>query len=213
MKNFFKTQSQFELFPGTEGAAPKREKSDFFPRHFRLSFENVIVTSIAVILGIIVAFSFGVEKGRKIYVKKVKSKGVVAGPLQRAVPVVQPQVVLSEEDKMSEATASLIETGPELIDRMELASAEDETAAVSEKIVDKTAPMGKIHTIQLASFKRQDQADALAEKLKKEGYDAFTLKKGNYYIVCAGHFADKQEAKKVSGVLKKRYRDCYIRSL
>jgi len=213
MKNFFKTQSQFELFPGTEGASSKREKSDFFPRHLRLSFENMVVTGIAIILGVIVAFSFGVEKGRHIYVKKAKHQGVPATSLPKGAPAVQAQVVLPEQDKISEATAPAMATEPELLDDMELPSPDDETAALSEKIVDKTAPVGKIHTIQLASFKRQDQADALAGKLKKEGQDAFTVKKGNYYIVCAGHFADKQDAKALLGVLKKRYHDCYIRSL
>ncbi|MBC8436526.1 MAG: SPOR domain-containing protein, partial [Candidatus Omnitrophica bacterium] len=67
--------------------------------------------------------------------------------------------------------------------------------------------------IQLASYKARKFADKEAEVLKKKGLTAFVLYKGDYVILCAGKFSDKEEARNSMSQLKTRYKDCYLRRL
>ena len=203
MKNPFNRQSQFELFPGAPGAEPKKTESPLFGQPFQLSFENFIVFGMTFIMGMIVSFSFGVEKGKRIKTASLQKAGVIVDD--------QP-VTRSEEadfaEVMEEEAPSAEDTG---IHENQLKI--DENTAGFEKSVDKKASLAKIHTIQVASFKQKDRAEREAGDLGEIGHDAFIAQKGSYYIVCVGHFEERQQAKELLRLLKKRYFDCYIRSL
>jgi len=69
------------------------------------------------------------------------------------------------------------------------------------------------YTVQLASYKAKKFADREAEVLKKKGLMPLVLYKGDYVILCAGKFSDKEEARGSMAKLKKEYKDCYLRRL
>lgn len=202
MKNIFKQQSQFELFPGASGVKPKKSKGPFFDRSFALSFENIITLSIAFIMAMIVAFSFGVEHGRRVVVNAPAQGG--DGAVIDSYPA-ERDVVLSENPVKQNIDTQLIfeQKIPEI----------EEKLVVPEKKVDKTPTLEKIHTIQVASFKQKSLAELEAQNLMKRGYEAFSAKKGSYYIVCVGRFEEKSEAEPLQRALKSKYSDCYIRPL
>lgn len=213
MKNPFNRQSQFELFPGAEGPEPRKERSYFFGRIFRFSFENLIIAGIVFLLAMVIAFSFGMEKGRRL-------NRVVATPdMRRSVDVIPKDAAASPlsipklaVDVVPEVVveAGSVQSTPSLA----LVSApEGENPSEAEKSVDKTAPLETIHTIQVASFKQLNRAEREASDLKKMGYEAFTVLKGSYYIVCVGRFSEKKQAQTVLRPLRKRYSDCYVRRL
>ena len=90
---------------------------------------------------------------------------------------------------------------------------EEESPAVRPPL-EKTQEQEKLFTIQVASFKQEKYANQEADRLRQNGHsDTFVIPKGDYSIVCVGKFIGKDEAKKFSGKLKKRYNDCLVRRL
>ena len=62
-----KHQSQFELFPGAvrQPVEPPPSKH-FFLRNLTLSLENIVVFSIVMMMGLLLSFSLGVERGKRV---------------------------------------------------------------------------------------------------------------------------------------------------
>jgi len=89
-------------------------------------------------------------------------------------------------------------------------------ASQNEPVVLKEA-MEKLpeggYTIQVASFKTDAYANKEVEALRKKGFKALTLNKGEHIIVCVGSFTDKEEAQPMLSQLIKYYKDCRIRRL
>jgi len=69
------------------------------------------------------------------------------------------------------------------------------------------------YTVQVASFRTKTNAEKEMEGLKKKGFSALIVSKGEYMIVCVGSFSDKETAKSLLSQLRQKYRDCYIRRL
>ncbi|MFA5335639.1 MAG: SPOR domain-containing protein [Candidatus Omnitrophota bacterium] len=72
-------------------------------------------------------------------------------------------------------------------------------------------PTAKPYTIQVASYKARDMADKELSRLKGQGYNAEVVKKGSYYILCAGSFESKDAAKQTFAAMQKKYKGCIIR--
>ncbi|OQB12080.1 MAG: Sporulation related domain protein [Candidatus Omnitrophica bacterium ADurb.Bin205] len=69
------------------------------------------------------------------------------------------------------------------------------------------------YTVQVASFKTNVYAQKEVALLKKRGYKAVTLKKGEHIILCVGNFPGKEEAQALLSELNRYYKDCRIRRL
>jgi cell division septation protein DedD len=61
----YNRQSQFELFPGESGQPIEKADSRFFLTSLTLSLENLVVVGVVIIMGMVIAFSLGVERGKK----------------------------------------------------------------------------------------------------------------------------------------------------
>jgi len=73
----------------------------------------------------------------------------------------------------------------------------------------------KVFVIQVGSFRKENRASLLVKKLKKEGYEAYIVKKdlrdkGIWYRVWVGNFLDKKEANSVLDKIKKKYPKSFI---
>ena len=80
--------------------------------------------------------------------------------------------------------------------------------------LEKPEEQENLFTIQVASFKLEKNAKREADRLRGRGHDdTFVVPKGSYSIVCVGKFIQRNEAKKFSSKLKKRYNDCLVRRL
>lgn len=218
MKTPFSRQSQFELFSGGSGVAPQRVKPSVLNRSVTLSFENIVVLVVAGIMGLIVTFSFGIEMGRRTAMRPASVKT----PLDTvSEPATLPAVKTEQPDRdLDNFAVAALPAESRATDVSAVAHAEtlqnpeiSENPEAFKKKVDKIQALEKIHTIQVASFKQENLADLESETLKKNGYDAFTAQKGSYWIVCVGRFPEFREAQPLLKALKKKYSDCYIRSL
>ncbi len=155
----------------------------------RLSgYEKTIMTVIGIVIIGIIAFSAGVERGKRLSV-------AVRARETPPVPV-------------SEVKKTVVTVPAPLVAAPREAVKQPQKSAPPLKFLEKQG-----YVIQLASFKNRSLADKEAKELKKLGFSPVILPKGNYSILCVGNIGDKQAATTLLSQLRKRYTDCYIRRL
>ena len=186
-------QTQFELFPGASREAQDSEKPKFFFSSITLTLENIIVLTVLLFMGIIVSFSFGVEKGKRVVLAKsdILSQG----------HEVKPEALKVSEIPAEESTAVIAKQAENFVEKR-----------VTESSILKGLPEN-FYTVQVASFKTRKYAEKEALNLKKKGYEIFIVQKGSYLVVCAGKFFEHDEAEGFSTKLKNKYKDCLVRRL
>jgi cell division septation protein DedD len=238
MNIHFGNQSQFELFPGTTGDPIENSAPRFIFSRIVLTFENVVVIFVFVIVGLIIAFSLGVERGR------LKARLARPALIQQVTPVAMPSVMPNSQISVAPGTnyknynseiAQNNLSGTAIASTVAPASAtimpvstivksnptSTRTAAVAPvkpvaKAVVAKAPPEKVvdkgYTVQVASYKSDSMAQKESADLKRKGLESFVITKGNYLIVCVGRFSGQDEAKKMFNKLKKQYKDSIVRS-
>ncbi len=211
MNIHFGNQSQFELFPGTTGEPIENTAPRFIFSRLVLTFENLVVVFVFLIVGLIIAFSIGVERGR------VKAR------LARPVAQLTTQT-LTQTSVMPHPQISVITTAPVVSKPVSTITATAQAAGQVLPPAVVAAPViargtqaekgvDKRYTVQVASYKSQSMAEKESGDLKRKGLASFVAVKGNYSIVCVGKFSSQDQAKQMLTKLKKRYKDSTIRSL
>lgn len=200
--------TQFELFPFLQGRYTHVARPRYLLKDLTLSVENTIVLGIIFIMAVVLFFSFGVERGKRI-VRKALSE--TSGQANAAALIIPPAAAAS-----ADAQADI---------KAQKANAPDTRGVVADKSVEvpsrkmdvypspEKKKEGGVFTIQVASFKERQNAQKEAKRLEAKGYKIFVLPKGNHSIVCVGKFALKDEAAEFSNKLKKSYNDCVVRRL
>jgi len=191
-------QDQFELFPsGAQTPSGSSYQPHLIFSSITLSAENIIILTVLIFLGIIVSFSVGVEKGKRLNLAGVNAPiaPVVVERPKAVTPTLQKGVVREVSSPV----------------------------AAKQQIVPASAPVAQpatvqpgsegFYTIQIASFKLRKFAEEEARGLKTKGYETFIVPKGQHLVVCAGRFLDQDAAKNFLGKLKGKYKDCLVRRL
>ena len=211
-------QSQLELFPGTPGSSSDIGKPRYLFAYLTLSLENVIVLGILILMMTILAFSWGVAKGKKATKyssEAVSSSGVSVPSDFSAQP--SPSKKMSSQMILSAAREKAnIESKTENTET-QFRKAETKT---QEKVLTPAKPAAfpqqngnTPYTIQVASFKEEQYAKRETVILKKQGFAPRVITKGDYFIVCVGNFSQAREADKLMAKLKRKYNDSLIRRL
>ncbi len=209
MNIHFGNQSQFELFPGTTGEPIENTAPRFIFSRIVLTFENVVVVFVFVIVSLIIAFSIGVERGR------VKAR--LARPVAQLTPVTPVMTSVMPHPQISVLTTPAVKTAAPAISGTAEAAREVLPAPmitpVTARSVAPQKDIDKGYTVQVASYKKESMAEKEAGDLKRQGLESFVVQKGNYIIVCVGRFSSQDQAKQMLSQLRKRYKDSMIRSL
>ena len=71
-------------------------------------------------------------------------------------------------------------------------------------------PAKTLYRVQTGAFTKKANATALAEKLKKSGFDTYIVQSGKYYKVQVGAYSVKANASAMADKLKKAGFDTYI---
>ena len=194
-----KRQSQFELFPGASKNSPEIGKSPHLTKDLTLSLENIIVLCIIFVISMVLFFSFGVEKGKRV--------AKISGDVKMAHKAQEP--VLESAGPT---------TGKPQGERIIFPVNVPEDLQGEERVLQEPLKMEdeqrRLYTIQVASFKLRKNAQREADRLKGNGHeDVFVIAKGSYSIVCVGKFSQRSDAKEFSNRLQNRYNDCLVRRL
>jgi cell division septation protein DedD len=156
-----------------------------------------------IVLLLIIAFSLGVEKGRRSsYLNADNNKN-----LSKEISTTEsnPQNLTSEgknEEKKIE----------EKVSNMEIREKREETS-MKDTEGKKMGSVKQGYVIQVASYSKEGSAQEEAKKIQNKGFPAFISKKNNFVAVFVGAFKTKEEAEKNMGLLKKIYKDCILRRL
>jgi len=156
--------SQLELFTHIKHGGVDQKGGSFFTA--MRSYEKNIVLIICFIVTAIIAFSFGVEKGKSSFLK-------IEPLVKTDAPVMQPS------------------TGQQN-------NAETKTPVTS-------SPLQR-YAIQVASYKNVKYAQQEAGVLKKKGIVATVTAKGRYYVLYAGNFTTREEARFLLSEINKQKR-------
>ncbi|MCF7872948.1 MAG: SPOR domain-containing protein [Candidatus Omnitrophica bacterium] len=148
--------------------------------------DTAILLIVVIILLFIIAFSWGVEKGRRLTLKDL------------SIEIKTQEENIAAEDKINNETIK------------EAKKTDTEEIKEKNKIIEAKEPL---YGIQVASFRKLSSANQEAEKLRKKGYSVKIKEKGEYSVVYAGKFKDKKEAEENLKKLKKIYKDCIVRRL
>jgi len=205
-------ESQFELFAQTKASYTPTGKIRYFKPNVTLSFDNIVLLTIALVVLMVLSFSLGVENGKKVArlshsenIPSVTSLSVPRSPAKAvtrphqnriSIPLAHPE---PKELKTNRPMPAVVPGG----------ISEEPMEAVETTL---STPQD-FYTVQVASFKQEKYARQEAMNLKQKGYEIFIMAKGQHSIVCVGKFAKKNEAMAMSGKLRKYYKDCLVRNL
>ena len=188
--------AQLDLFAQNQDRAKRSTSGAGFLLRLR-AYERILLLAIGFIITGVIAFAFGVERGRH----SAGVSGATAPSRQ-----VQPRQVPPLESRMQAAPAALRQPAPKAVPFMP----QKEQPPVS--LVK--APLARQgYTIQLATFKSHDFAQQEADKLRKLGYQSAMVTSGSYVVLCVGNFSDKESAKAVLTELTKKYQGCFLRRI
>ena len=169
-------------------------------------YEKAILLIIGFVITGIMAFCFGVEKGKTIAVSSSATRFDVA--VQRVGDKTPAVFTKKELSKLST---------PENQGQDEIFSIKGQLKnmpAKQEIILKQQPEQGKnAYTIQIASYQARESAEKEMAQLRKTGFSPLVIKKSGYNVVCVGTFNNKEKAKSLLSQLKSKYRDCYIRRL
>lgn len=200
-------QSQFELFPGAANSADKIARPRFYFSSLTLSLENLVISSIGILMAIVLSFSMGVEKGKKVVLSGSPILPVTMAVSVSSKPAAVPMPQTSPANKTPDPLVNPSRNMPPEIARQD--NKAEKTPVINKD--DETPSSG--YTIQVASFKKDEFAQKEADLLKKKGYNIFIVPKGKYSIVCVGSFPNKGDAKVTLNRLQKTYKDPIVRRL
>jgi cell division protein FtsN len=183
--------TQLELFTqASDGSGASRIHDHAFLKAIK-AYERSIIVIIGIALTGIVAFSLGVERGKRQSASKSTSSPELAVTPKSPSAAKKPQA----------------QAAPRNLPAVSLP-----TRTTPDSVIDQVSARTG-YTIQLASYKTKLYAQKEAEALKRKGFDALILSKKGFSVLCVGTFINKQTAAAQFSKLQKKYKGCYIRRL
>ena len=197
-------QPQFELFPGNSEDATKPR---YLLANVSLTAENLVVFTILGIMGVVFAYSLGVERGKHVMASQMRDT-VVAKSVMAEVPIVATQSVATNvgaaHAPVQAATRTVVPATGVAVKMVPAVIAEQKPLVPASAFK---------YTIQVASYADKKFAHQAAVDLNKKGFETVVMQKGKYAILCVGKFNQKNEAIIMISRLKSKYKDCLVRSM
>ncbi|MCK5582000.1 MAG: hypothetical protein KAJ18_12090, partial [Candidatus Omnitrophica bacterium] len=121
MKSYHRRQAQFELFPGTSDQPVGKTGPKKFLRKLTFSLENFVVLGIFIVMSMLISFSLGVEKGKKVvFQDNVKGSSEMKTMMTVRSDKNERQVAQAKgflkEDSVVAAVPKVVEKQPEIRD-------------------------------------------------------------------------------------------------
>lgn len=164
--------------------------------------DTFLLLGIVVVLLFILSFSLGVERGRKIAERYLAEKN------KGSLEAIDDKFSIPPADLEKEENDNQNQPKEEAAVKDSKEQAEEKKGDKKDKEEDKEESK---YIIQLVTYLKEKIAIEEVEKLKKEGYPVYVSKKGNFTVILLGGFKNQEEAQKNMQILRKKYKDCFIR--
>lgn len=197
---------QKELFD--EFKAPRRRiRQQPYPpsrahKVLNISYEQFIFVGIAVIMLMVLVFSLGVERGKRLVAQPAAEK--VAEQLK-------PVAVAQEPKPEPEAAKPATGVGVISLERVDAEKPKVPAPPPAESGAARVRKNTNIFTLQIVAYRSKKTAQKEINKLSEKGFDPFIITEGGYYQICVGEYRNKDELKKRLGELQKNYKGSFIR--
>lgn len=167
--------------------------SDTAVHHSRFPIQTCVIVSCSIIVFISV-FVLGIEKGKSL-VRNNTSVAITKKTPEPDTNTIAPLPNTNKPLSPQEQTTPITPINKNL-------EKNEKSAIVSaSKFV-----------IQIATYKKDSSyVEKEIAKLKQKGFEAFVKKSGDYAIIYAGNFENKQKAQERLKELKKTYKDCFVK--
>ena len=202
--------NQQELFAEYNQKAKKPERLPMLAKPAKTflitaTSEQLIFWGILAILILCGVFFLGVLRGGAL------KNNFLRTPAQTAREVPVPQIQKPEMRGLPQRAAPK----PALLPAPTLtvkSVTEAGTALLAKKIVVLGPAAGKkIYTLQLVTHKKKELAESEVQAVRKSGRPSFIIPSGDFYQVCVGEYATRDEAKRDLTLFKSKYPDCFLR--
>ena len=71
---------------------------------------------------------------------------------------------------------------------------------------------GAVYKIHLATYVGKESARRQMLKVNESGFPAYIKASGKFFLLCIGDYHDRQQAEGVLMQVRKKYKDCYIKT-
>ena len=193
-------ERQPELFSDLPAESKRRKRMPFNLGRIAvsLSYENILILTIGLVMLLIVCYSLGVEQGRhlaKVVGKDIQEVEIIEQGAQ-AGPAEDKGIKDAEIAEEKEEQAESQQTSPK---------------PLQKKVRVKVAAAPK-YTIQVATFRTEQSVEKEKQRLEGKGYRPYVISRGQFSEICVGAYQEMNEASGDLQELKKIYGDCYVRN-
>ncbi len=191
---------QSELFVDLHS---EKKKSFHFPTfagrflHLKVAYEDIVFGLLGLMLVVLASFCLGIERGKQLD-DKSSAQVSLFRPLAARPAVSEPAADLSE-GIIAAADVQMRRPAPVI-----------PAPAVAQAPAARQSGRG-IYAIQLASYAGNQSAQSEVQRLQRKGVQALVVKQSKYFELRAVGFESRIDAEKALLMLKKIYRDAFIK--
>lgn len=210
---------QKDLFDSQKSNLPPitdTEKANFLQStKITLALDQILFIFIGLLVTVVIVYTMGVERGKRF--ERTKVSRSYSGVMQAPVAVSLSREPLISPMSVDLSLASSASTPVQSATAVKKAFPHSEASSmIPAKLADLSAkPNGK-YTLQIIAYKQKSIAEALNQKLQKQGLHSFVYQAGQYYNVCADGFESRQQAAAYLKDLKTNKiapSDAYVRNM
>lgn len=186
------------------------ENEKIAKRTYYFSIDVIILGAIFFVLMLIFSFILGVEKGKSYVYRKINYEKSKLS-LNQAKNITQPQ----NKNHLISVSG---ENNTDKVDKNSFPESQSQNKETPKNNLngnenDEEEYKNFSYIIQVASYLKEKYAKNEVNRLTRQGYKAFFLKKGKYIAVYVGKFKNKTKALHNMQILRKYYKDCILRKL
>ena len=206
-------EGQLELFDLASQPIPRVRPEHVGRFLLQLRYDQLVVGSIACVLGLTVVFAGGVERGKQL----VRSERAILAREQaadQALPVAPTtkQETAEKIDNAEKKSAPPPALTPKVKKPTKLVSEPSKSNAAQARATVRPAGRSR-YAVQVVTFSRPQLAKQELDRLQARGERAFLVMQDGRTIVYVGPFPSRDHASQKLTTLKMRYQDCFLRTL
>lgn len=209
-------EKQLELFDVTKSPRPQPRRQTPGWVIVPLRHDQVILAAIAGLIGLTVIFATGVERGKQLV--RVERASWVRSPVD--APGGAKRVTTPSRDRESQNAARPDAVGPASVPlKLPAEVSPKNTPKVTAPVKVASAPPASSagsasrYAVQVVTYRTPQLAKRELNRLHASGEPGFLVMRNGYTVVYAGPFPSKEHAREKVTELKRRYGDCFIKTL
>jgi len=201
-------ENQLEFFDPTNLSVARVRRESFGRLLVHLRYDQAILWSIGILLGLTVIFACGVERGKLLVRSEQLRLARQALPAVASASAQETRQAAVKQPSTPKGDAAI----PAKVEA-EVPAPQPKQVKQKVKVAEKPAPSKSRYAIQVVTFARPQSAKMELDRLRLGGDPAFIVIREGRTVVYVGPFPSKDNASARLVSLKPKYQGCFIRTL